>query len=292
MRLPPAGSSPPVPFSCRETARRPHSASPPWMPSSPPAPRRIPKPRPSSPWCAISRNGPPPRLSSPAPAKPVSTCYPPPTSCSPPRGRRRATRPAPGPSMRRAATGPSISMSPILPRRRGRRRWRRRRREPEVAQRLVRIGGGLDRRHRVLPDLVLKVGDGGVELGVAAQEGGVGEVVHRHVGIDAVPFDQPGSVRAEDAELGGGGDPLVHQEVGGGQPDLPTPGAGADHLAQPQALDALGEGLAIRAGVLVDQHHQVAAEGVLHVRRGRAHPRLPPEPRLALELVEQPALNV
>ena len=46
-------------------------------------------------------------------------------------------------------------------------------------------------RPRVLLDLGEQVFDRGVELGILALEGRMGQVVHDDVGVEAVAFDEP-----------------------------------------------------------------------------------------------------
>ena len=106
------------------------------------------------------------------------------------------------------------------------------------------------------------------------------------------PFDEPVAVRTEDAGFSRGRDAAIDEEVARRQPDLAAPGARADDLAEPEPPETFGEGLAVRRGVLVAQHHDVPAEGVLHVPRRMADARLPVEPGLAQQLLEDPAVDV
>ena len=135
----------------------------------------------------------------------------------------------------------------------------------------------------LLLDLFLEFVDRGLELGVLAAEGGVWRVVHDHVGLDAAAFDEPGSLGAINADLGGAGDPFVGEVVAEAEPDLTAPGSCADDLAEAEALEAFAEGLAVGAGVLIAEHDHVATERVLHVPRRLADAALPEEPGLSHE---------
>src|SRR5437868_6699674 len=106
-------------------------------------------------------------------------------------------------------------------------------------------------------------------------------------------LDQPAALRAEHAVFRRRGDALVHQRVVKRQPDLAAPGARADYLAQPQALEALRERLAVRRRELVADDDDVAAKGVLHVPcRVLADTLVPVEPRLTQQPADDPAINV
>ena len=99
---------------------------------------------------------------------------------------------------------------------------------------LIGYGGG-GRLHRMILDFLLQIRDRRLELGVLSHERRVRQVVHHDVGIDAVALDQPGALRAVDAELRRRGDALVHQEIVAVEPDFAAPRARADHLAELQA---------------------------------------------------------
>jgi hypothetical protein len=62
-------------------------------------------------------------------------------------------------------------------------------------------------------DLLLQVVDCGVELGVLALIGGVGEVVDDDIGVYAMAFDQPFTFGAVYAGLGGAGDAVVDEDI-------------------------------------------------------------------------------
>src|SRR5207249_12247150 len=71
-----------------------------------------------------------------------------------------------------------------------------------------------------------------------------------------------------------------------------APGAGPDHLAETEAPEALGEGFPIGPGAGVAEHDQMPPEGALHVPDRVAHARLPVEPRLAQQLLQEPGVDV
>ncbi len=87
------------------------------------------------------------------------------------------------------------------------------RRPPPRLERLVRILRRDRFGDRLLLDLLLEILDRRLELRVLALERRVRQVVDDDVGIDAVAFDQPVALRAEDAGFGGGRDAAVDQEV-------------------------------------------------------------------------------
>ena len=66
----------------------------------------------------------------------------------------------------------------------------------------------------------------------------------------------------------------------------------ADHLAQPQPSEPVREGLPVGRRLLVDEHHHVAPEGVLHVPTGLAGASLPVHPGLTHQLLENEAVDV
>src|SRR5580704_10658356 len=72
-----------------------------------------------------------------------------------------------------------------------------------VLKRFIRIRWRWRDGARVQPNLFLQEGDRGVELGVTPGKGGVGKIIHNHVGINAVAFDEPLPLRAVDAIFGG-----------------------------------------------------------------------------------------
>src|SRR5206468_10245627 len=134
--------------------------------------------------------------------------------------------------------------------------------------------------------------DAPAQRSVLAVEGGVGQGVDDDVRVHAVAFDEPGAFGAIDTRFGGGGDAVVDQPVVHAEPDLATPGAGADHLAQAKPAEAFRERFAIRGGALVAQDDDVAAKGPLHVPGGATDAPLPVEPGAPEELLEDPAVDV
>src|ERR1017187_7696348 len=66
----------------------------------------------------------------------------------------------------------------------------------------------------------------------------------------------------------------------------------SDHLAKFQPAEALGKCFAIRRGLMIAEHHDVAAEGVLHVPRWIADTRLEVEPCLPQQCAQQPRIDV
>ena len=87
-------------------------------------------------------------------------------------------------------------------------------------------------------------------------------VVHDNVGVHAVPLDEPRALGSIDAEFRPPwAIPRLTKNVAGAQPDLAAPGSGANQLAKTQTAEAFGERLAVRRRELVDEHHDVTAEG-------------------------------
>src|ERR1039458_6253155 len=101
------------------------------------------------------------------------------------------------------------------------------------------------------------------------------KIVHYHIRIHAMALDHPLVIGTEYAPFGGRGDSAVHQSIARGEPDLSTPGARPDHLAQPELAEPFGERFAVRPGELIAQHHHVAAERLLHIPEWFAGSRLP-----------------
>ena len=77
----------------------------------------------------------------------------------------------------------------------------------------VGVGGVLGHLDRLFGDELPKVLDGRLELGVAAVEGRVRQVIDRDIRIDAVPLDEPFAFGAIDPRLRGGSDAPVDEEV-------------------------------------------------------------------------------
>ena len=66
---------------------------------------------------------------------------------------------------------------------------------------------------RLLADLLLQVVYRLCELRILSLEGGMWPIIHDHVGINAVAFDEPFALRTIDNILGGGRDALIHQPI-------------------------------------------------------------------------------
>ena len=96
----------------------------------------------------------------------------------------------------------------------------------------------------------------------------MGQVVDLDVRNDADLLDEPFPFGAIHAGTGRSGEAVVRQAIVRTQPDLASPGACPDHFAKSQPPEPLGEGFAVRGGVLIAEHHHVAAEGILHVPLG------------------------
>src|SRR5579885_616342 len=90
------------------------------------------------------------------------------------------------------------------------------------------------RRHGVwmIADQLLQILDPRFQLRVLAPEGGVRQVIHYDVRIDAVAFDEPLTFRSVHAHFGSGRDALVRQGISHRKPDLAAPGACTNHLSQ------------------------------------------------------------
>ncbi len=127
---------------------------------------------------------------------------------------------------------------------------------------------------------------------ILALKGRVWKIVHYDVGIHAVPFDQPFSLRTVHAVLRRGSNSLVDQAIRRRQPDLAAPGPHSDHFSEPEPPEAFGKSLAIGGRPLVAQHHNIAAECFLHVPVRLAGARLPEHPRLAHQLAQNPTVDV
>src|SRR5690606_3464807 len=91
----------------------------------------------------------------------------------------------------------------------------------------------LGRLVAVLLDFFEKVGDGHVELRIAAVLHLGGVVDDLDVGVNAVPLDAPGAVLFVEAEGRGGDGAAVDQARVAGDADEAAPGAGTDELADP-----------------------------------------------------------
>ncbi len=83
---------------------------------------------------------------------------------------------------------------------------------PGVAERFDGIRWRLGHWPWVLLDFVLEELGRGIKLRVRTSEGGVGKIIDRHVGIDAVTFDEPFAFGAVDADFSGGGDASVSKD--------------------------------------------------------------------------------
>src|SRR6185312_6609387 len=125
------------------------------------------------------------------------------------------------------------------------------------------------------PDFLLQVFDRRVELRVLSGERAMGQVVDDDIGVDAVAFDQPVAVRTKDASLRRRGDAAIDEEVARREPDLSSPGPRANHFPEAEPTESFGERLAVRGGVLIANHHDMSAKGVLHVPGRAPDPRLP-----------------
>src|SRR5580704_13711227 len=78
-----------------------------------------------------------------------------------------------------------------------------------VLERLIWICRSLGDGPRILLNLLVQILYSGVQLRVAAGEGGVGKIVDHHIRVNSVAFDQPFAFRPVNPVFGGGGDPVV-----------------------------------------------------------------------------------
>src|SRR5262249_2001407 len=111
-------------------------------------------------------------------------------------------------------------------------------------------------------DLARDLGDGGVELRVAAVLHLGGVVDDLDVGVDAVALDAPGAVLLVEAAGRGGDAGPVEQAGVAGDADEAAPGGHAYELAELRLAEVPGEGVAAGAGQAVDEHGLGALLGV------------------------------
>jgi len=77
------------------------------------------------------------------------------------------------------------------------------------------------------------------------------KIVDDDVGVDAVALDQPLAFRSVDADFRRRGNSAVGFEITAAQPDLASPSAHTDGLAQLEAMKSFGERLAVGCGFLI-----------------------------------------
>jgi hypothetical protein len=114
-----------------------------------------------------------------------------------------------------------------------------------IAERFVRIRRRLGNGPGIVPNFLLENAQGHLELGIASLECSVRGVIHHHVGINAVPLNQPLAFGSVNAYLRRSGDSMIREEIVRAEPDLASSGAHADHFTQPEPLSTLDEGFAI-----------------------------------------------
>src|ERR1700691_2031457 len=127
---------------------------------------------------------------------------------------------------------------------------------------------------RIVLDLLLQKVDAGLKLRVGPAKSGMWQVVDGDVRFHTVTLNQPAlAIRAIDADFRGRGESVVGLDIAAGEPDFAAPGAGANHLAHLEMLEALAERLAVRCRLLVAEDDDMPAECVLHVPRWIANAR-------------------
>jgi hypothetical protein len=133
-----------------------------------------------------------------------------------------------------------------------------------------------------------------VELGVAALDVILRADVDLDIGIRAVVLHAPPDIGEPEGVFRLGGEAPVDQGVAGRNSDHATPGSLPHHGAEAEQLEAVGEDVAIGAGVLVGDGHQRPGRGVGRVGLRFAPaadvvPDAPPGELLQHELADVPA---
>src|SRR6185437_7896229 len=114
-----------------------------------------------------------------------------------------------------------------------------------------------------------------------AFECGVRQIVDHNVRIHAMALNQPFAFGAVDAELRGRSDSVVNLRIIRREPDFAAPGPHADNFAEAETLESFAKRFAVGSGVLIAQHDDMPAKGVLHVPARISDARLPVKPNFA-----------
>src|SRR5205085_6357377 len=112
----------------------------------------------------------------------------------------------------------------------------------------------VDTLRRVAPQLLQQILRRRFERRVFAARHGLGAVNYFHVRVNARALDRPAAFRVEEAERRRAQAPAVGELRRAGEANEAAPGRRAEYATKAALAEVVGEGVAARAGIAIDEH--------------------------------------